>query len=110
MQSIEIAVSVKALNPKAFIVKDAAGETLFSYGAPVIHIAANGEKYIDAIAWGRSKSTSLHMKEFTGEDKEALTKRVLAGEYELVRLVAPNVSWTAPVKSVKAPAPENAEQ
>ena len=99
---MSISVNVKALNPKAFVVTDDAGATtLFSYGKPVYHKAADGKEYLDAIAWGRSKSTSGHIKAFTGNDKDALTALILSGTVELVRLDAPNVEIAATVNTVK---------
>jgi hypothetical protein len=92
MQSIQIDVNVVALNPKSYVVTAQDGsKTLFSYNVPVVHVNAQGKMAIDAIAWGRSKSTSGHIKTFTGKDKEALTSEILAGTVELARLVAPNV-------------------
>jgi len=111
MREIKIELSVQAINPKAFVVTSQDGATtLFSYGAPVVHRGADGKGYIDAIAWGRSKSTSGHIKQFTGDDKEAVTKQILSGEIELVRLVATNVSWNAPIMpEVKPASPSQAE-
>ncbi len=102
MQKVEISVAVKALNPKAFVVKSAEGETLFSYGAPVVHTTPEGKVFIDAVAWGRSKSTSMHLIAYTGKDKEALTKEILAGNIELASLIAPNVE-VAPSEVKKEP-------
>lgn len=109
MQQIEITVSVKALNPKAFVVRCEDGATtLFSYGAPVFHIAADKKQYLDGIAWGRSKSTSMHLIEFTGLNKEDMTAKLLSGEVEMARLVAPNVE--AAPKKEKPEAVEAAAQ
>ena len=100
MQSLQIQVNIKALNPKAFVITGADGSTtLFSHGKPVYHVDAAGKHFIDAIGWGRSKSTSGHIKAFTGEDKEQLTVKILAGEIELVRLDAPSVEIAATVNT-----------
>ena len=100
MQTIEIKTAIKQLNPKAFVVStEAEGTTLYSYGAPVVHRNAKGQTFVDAVAWGRSKSTSGHMKTFLGEDRDATTAKIMSGEYELAKLVAPNVDVQTPAKA-----------
>lgn len=96
MQTIEIKTGIEILNPKAFVITTGDEQTLYSYGAPVVHRTAK-MTFVDAIAWGRSKSTSGHMKAYLKEDRDATTNKIMSGEYELAKLVSPNVK-TSPVK------------
>ena len=95
MDNITIETAVKVLNPKALIVKTPEGETLFSYNAPVVHRNAEGTLYFDAFQWSRTKPTVGHVKAFVGEDREAITKKLLSGVYFLAVLKAPNMEAPA---------------
>lgn len=95
MQEVKLTVNIVELDGKTFIFHDDKVEALFHHGKPVV-LKAEGRVYIDGIAWGRSKSTKMRLKRYLGDDGDAIVDKVLSGEYELVKLVAPTVEVRAP--------------